>query len=51
VNVLFLVLLFLGAAAFAIEMLGWNGSRYNLMAAGLLLWILVPLISLTDQLI
>lgn len=49
-NVLFLVFLFLGALFFLLDALG-VASRFNLTAAGLLMWILIPLITLADTFI
>lgn len=48
VNVFFLLLLFLGAVLFFVDFIGWNRSRFNLTAGGLLCWILVPLITLLN---
>lgn len=49
-NVLFAVLLLVGALCFLLEVIGVP-SRINLIAAGLLCWILVPLIMFTDRII
>lgn len=46
---LYLVLLIIGATCFAIATVGGTvHPRINLMALGLLAWILVPLIQLTQ---
>jgi len=46
---LYLVLLIIGAACFAVATVGGTiHPRINLLALGLLAWILVPLIELTQ---
>jgi hypothetical protein len=42
--VLFLILLLLAAVCFAVAAAGLAASRFNLIAAGLFFWVLVPLI-------
>lgn len=46
-NVIFLILLVIGAVLFFLEVIRVP-SRISLIAAGLFCWILVPLISLID---
>lgn len=46
-SVLFMFLLWAGAVFFALAALGVS-SRFNLLAVGLLCWIMVPLIQVTD---
>jgi hypothetical protein len=49
VKTLYLILLIIGAACFAVAAAGGTiHPRINLMALGLLAWILVPLIELTQ---
>lgn len=43
-DVLFLILLVLAAACFGAAAAGRAGGRVNLVALGLFLWVLVPLI-------
>jgi hypothetical protein len=46
-NILFMLLLWLGAVLFVLAAFGVN-SRINLTAAGLFCWIMVSLIQYTD---
>lgn len=48
-NILYLILLLGGALCFAAEASGRVTSRFNLLALGLLLWVLVPLIQTIDR--
>ena len=49
-NVLHFLLLLAGAVFFALAMFGAVVGRVNLTAAGLLCWILIPLITAFDKL-
>jgi hypothetical protein len=49
-NVLYAVLLWIGAVLFLLDTIGVP-ARINLTAAGLLAWILVPLLMFTDRVI
>jgi hypothetical protein len=44
-DVLVLILLVAGAVFFALATANWAGSRINLMAAGLLCWILTAIVA------
>lgn len=48
-NVFFLLLLLGGAVCFVLAMLGATLGRFSFLAAGLLCWILVPLITAFDK--
>lgn len=49
-NLLYFVLLLLGAVCFAAAALSFTMQRINLVALGLLFWVLVPLIQTAQHL-
>lgn len=49
-TVLFLILLLLGAVCFGLAAFGATLQKVNLLALGLLFWILVPLITALTEL-
>lgn len=49
-TVLYLLLLLLGAVCFAMAMVGASVRNFNLVAAGLLFWVMVPLLQTVTSL-